>query len=395
MSFKPILPYRSNDMKKIRIALTVLILICVGGTLAMAEKPFVFAHYYTWYTTKSAPDRTWGHWSTEKPSLLNPDGCDPEKVIFPPYIRQIDSCAYPLVGPYDSDDPEVVRWHMKLAKAAGIDALLVDWWGTGSWQKPSGLTHDAFVNAVLPIAEEEGMKVCLFDESPQFVGDLETVKKWAVQYLTQFKDSPAYLRIDGKPVYAMYQTPAGRLTPETATEIHDYVEKQVGPVYWIVDRILCRATNEGLQLYTPDEWLALDWVDMFMGYSTFGIIRMYKYEEISPLFERVVKQIQDAGHKVLLPVHPGHNNSKIATEPWVMPRENGDTFRGYLKAAEEAGADSIGITSFNEWPETTVIEPARTWADPYQYLKIYADWKGHDFTIPEEIDRIKNPPGLE
>ena len=78
-----------------------------------------------------------------------------------------------------------------------------------------------------------------------------------------------------------------------------------------------------------------------------------------------------------------------------MPREDGGTFRGYLRAAKETGADYVCITSFNEWPETTVIEPARTWLDPYQYLKILADWNGVDFKKPEEPDRIKSPETLE
>jgi hypothetical protein len=31
---------------------------------------------------------------------------------------------------------------------------------------------------------------------------------------------------------------------------------------------------------------------------------------------------------------------------------------GYLRAAIDAGADAILLTSFNEWPETTVAEPS-------------------------------------
>ena len=45
----------------------------------------------------------------------------------------VSSCAeaYPLAGVYDSDDPATVRRHIRLAKAAGIDGFLVDWWGPG------------------------------------------------------------------------------------------------------------------------------------------------------------------------------------------------------------------------------------------------------------------------
>jgi hypothetical protein len=38
------------------------------------------------------------------------------------------------------------------------------------------------------------------------------------------------------------------------------------------------------------------------------------------------------------------------------------------------------LTSFNEWPETTVVEPSSSWSDPYLYLRIAAEWKGVAFT---------------
>ncbi len=372
--------------------------LMTGQSAGVHQKPFVMAHYYTWYTTGTGPHAHWGAWGKSEPSLYHPQGASPERVLFPPYVREISSCAYPLVGAYDSDDPEVVRWHIRLAKAAGIDAFLVDWWGPANWQKPSGFTHDVFVKTVLPIAEEENFKVCLFDETPQFAADLSDVKNWIVTYLNQFKDSPAYLHFEGKPVYGIYQHPVGSLTPESATELRDYVEQGVGPIYWIVDKMLCRAVppeKGDFDLYVPDDWLALSWVDCFMGYSTFGIVRRYEYEDVRRMFGNVVNQVHDKGHKMLLPVHPGHNNSKIATEPWVMPRRDGQTFSDYLRAAEETAPDFIAVTSFNEWPETTVIEPSRSWADPYQYLKILAQWKSIQFIQPEEPRRVTNPEILE
>ena len=62
-----------------------------------------------------------------------------------------------------------------------------------------------------------------------------------------------------------------------------------------------------------------------------------------------------AGKQVLLPVHPGLDNSKFNPKPYVIPRREGQTLRDFFRAADEAGADLIAITSFNEWPETTVI----------------------------------------
>jgi hypothetical protein len=50
-----------------------------------------------------------------------------------------------------------------------------------------------------------------------------------------------------------------------------------------------------------------------------------------------------------------------------MPRRDGQTLRDFLRAATDAGADYVMVTSWNEWPESTVVEPSSSWPDPYQY----------------------------
>lgn len=65
-----------------------------------------------------------------------------------------------------------------------------------------------------------------------------------------------------------------------------------------------------------------------------------------------------------------------------MPRRDGETLRDYLRAATDAHADAILVTSWNEWPETTVVEPSSTWEDPYGFLRILAAWRGIAFEPP-------------
>lgn len=363
-----------------------------GATRAgRVDKPMLIAVYYTWYTTGTGPHGRWGSWGHAGESLLAPGGADPDRVLFPPHLRDIASCAYPLAGLYDSDDPEVVRWHIRLAKAAGIDAFFVDWWGAAGWQDPPGFTRDVFAEVVLPLAEEEGFRVCLFDETAQFVEDFEEVKRWAAEYLGRFKDSPAYLHIDGKPVYGVYQVPfAPRLRPEQAVELRTYVEERVGPVYWVFDKI-ANGTNPvsgGYGFMIPEEWLALDGIGAFMGYGTFSVQRIHTHEALAPQYAALARQVHGAGRAAFLPAHPGHDNSKLQQEPYVIPRDDGATLRGYLRAAEEARADAVVLTSFNEWPETTQVEPAMTDDDPYLYLRILAEWKGRRFRQPPEPARV-------
>jgi len=294
---------------------------------------------------------------------------------------------WPLAGLYDSDDREIVRWHIRLAKAAGIDALLVDWWGPGSWEQGVPcLTQIAFEDVILPIAKEEGFKVALLDEPVQF-RPLAESKEWVVTYLKKYKDHPAYLKIDGKPVYYIYQVAFDpSLTPEKFAELKTYVEERVGPVYWIVDAI----SNSNNDFRIPEPWRPAAGLDCFSFYGTFSIFREYDCGFLTERYSRVVRQAHAAGKKMCVPVHPGHDNLRVGNpNHFEMPRQDGETLRGYLKAATGAGADFVMVTSFNEWPESTVIEPSSSWSDPYQYLKILADWKGVKFKAPKEPKSVQ------
>lgn len=351
------------------------------------KKPLLFANYYTWYVAGSGPHQIWTHWVRHPVAdAMNLEAKRTGQVVQSLKPDEIASVLWPLAGLYDSDNPEVVRWHIRLAKAAGIDALLVDWWGPGGWQRVPGLTKSVFEDVVLPIAAEEGFKVALLDEPVQF-RPLEESKQWVAEYLGKYKDHPAYLKIDGKPVYYIYQVAFDpSLTPEKFEELRAYVENRIGPVYWIVDAI----SNSNDDFRIPAQWRPAAGIDAFSFYGTFSIFREYGYKYLADRYARVVKQAHDAGKKMCLPVHPGHNNLRTGNPShFEMPRNDGQTLRDYLQAATGAGADYVMVTSFNEWPESTVIEPSSSWKDPYQYLKILADWKGVKFRQPDEPACVK------
>ena len=43
--------------------------------------------------------------------------------------RQIAAHYYPLIGPYDSADRDVIEYHLLMMKLSGIDGVLIDWYG--------------------------------------------------------------------------------------------------------------------------------------------------------------------------------------------------------------------------------------------------------------------------
>ena len=77
-----------------------------------------------WFVAKPYSG-SWGwHWTMNhfNPEVINGNG-----------QRQIASWYYPQIGPYDSADPAVLEYHVLLMKLAGIDGVIVDWYGQDNY----------------------------------------------------------------------------------------------------------------------------------------------------------------------------------------------------------------------------------------------------------------------
>jgi hypothetical protein len=369
-------------MKKRKHTLALFIALIFAPVIALSaadapKRPLLLANYYCWYHDSQHLKRTFQHW-TYPASATNALAKQAQRSGEPPP----NSVFRPLVGLYDSADPLIAEWHVQLAKAAGIDVFLVDWWDT----------HNALDQnvdrGIVAAASKHGFKFALLDERAQFHQKFEDYQVMLARALKRYKDHPAYLRLEGRPVVYLYQVAAKpSLGAAQFPLLKRHVEAEVGPVYWIVDKIAhdAKAANAGdhdRDKRIPADWLATPGVDSFAFYSAFSNFRAHEYDVLAGRYRYLTKLAHDAGKKMLLPVHPGHDNSHFVDKPYVMPRRGGQTLRDYLRAAADAGADYIMVTSWNEWPESTVVEPSSSWPDPYQYLKILAEWKGVSFTAP-------------
>ena len=350
-------------------------------------RPLLLANYYCWYHDGRHPQRPFLHWTYEA-SHGNPPALAARKPGEPPP----NSAFRPLAGLYDSADPAIAEWHVLLAKAAGIDAFLVDWWDTHQ-------DLDRNVDrGIVAAAGKLGFKFALLDERAQFHQNLAEYQAMLARGLKRYKDHPSYLRIDGKPVVYLYQVAAEPgLTADEFPPLKKHVETSTGPVYWIVDKIAhdAGAGDPAREKCIPTGWLAMPGVDSFAFYSTFSHFRGHDYQALAGKYRHLTKLAHDAGKKMLLPVHPGHDNSRFSGDPYVMPRRDGGTLRDFLRAATDAGADYLMVTSWNEWPESTVVEPSSSWPDPYLYLKILAEWKGKEFVapvLPASLKEDREPP---
>ncbi len=136
-------------MKYPRLQFLILALLCLATAAEAASKPLL-VYYMPWYVAKPY-SANWGwHWTMNHfdPDAFNASG-----------ERQIASWYYPIIGPYDSADPAVLEYHVLLMKLAGIDGVIVDWYGPDNYLD-YGINNDRTA-AVLQFARKAGLKFCL------------------------------------------------------------------------------------------------------------------------------------------------------------------------------------------------------------------------------------------
>src|SRR6266850_1366716 len=110
--------------RKLLTVLVLLAFVLIAPRPVHAAPKSVMVYYMPWFTAKPYSD-TWGwHWTMDH---FNPD------VVGASGERQIASWYYPLIGPYDSSDPAVLEYHVLLMKLAGIDGVIVDWYGSADY----------------------------------------------------------------------------------------------------------------------------------------------------------------------------------------------------------------------------------------------------------------------
>ena len=88
-----------------------------------------------------------------------------------PAFKSTMADIHPVIGPYDSCDPEVIAAPMDQCKRAKLDALAVSWWkgkNNASWLQ-SGTNHqganqDDILDAVMTAGYERGIRATIILE---------------------------------------------------------------------------------------------------------------------------------------------------------------------------------------------------------------------------------------
>ena len=148
--------------RRILLLATVSLLLAAIPRETQAASKIVMVYYMPWFSAK--PDsQTWGwHWTMDR---FNPDTTNTLGQ------RQIASWYYPLIGPYDSSDDAVLEYHVLLMKLAGIDGVIVDWYGSADYLD-YGINNRATMK-LFGFTRKAGLKfaVCYEDQTIQHLID--------------------------------------------------------------------------------------------------------------------------------------------------------------------------------------------------------------------------------
>ena len=167
--------------------------------------PRILAHYMPWYMAKPfSPGWGW-HWTM---GTFDPEGQKDGQAT-------LASHYHPIIGPYDSGDPDVLEYHALLMKLAGIDGVVVDWYGTVD-HLDYGLNHRNCASFV-DQAARTGLTfaICYEDQTiPRLVKDgrlgpgkrVEHARTEIGWLREHWFARPAYLKVGGRAGLALVRT---------------------------------------------------------------------------------------------------------------------------------------------------------------------------------------------
>src|SRR5712692_9868049 len=285
--------------------------------------------YYPWYgTPTSTANGGWRHWDQGGHT--------------PPF--DIGASYYPLRGAYSSTDTAIVDPQMAEIAAAGVNQVIVSWWGQGSYE-------DQALPFIQRAAAAHGLDVAIHFEP---YGSRSTTGPADV----------AYLKARGISVFYAYR----------ATNLNSS--------FWAA----IRAQNPTITMFAngSPSYIKAGQGGLVNFALLGGFDGIYTYDPINfsgsdfgPLCALArANRLQCAPS-----VAPGFDGTRATSISTVRDRFGGATYDSMWIGAIAAAPEVVTITSYNEWHEGSQIEPAKPFCNP-NTGQCYSNYTG-DFGIAD------------
>jgi hypothetical protein len=256
--------------------------------------------------------------------------------------------------PYVSRDRSVMGRHIEQAQRAGIDALVVAWYG------PDGATNQTEPNlaALLDEAAARSFKIAvLFESDSPFMPGVEKVTGGLAHLLGVHVNHPAYLRVDGRPVVFFWRPTL------YSVETWASVRGQVDPgrsALWVSEGV----DTSYLSVFDGHHLYSNTWTPPASLVAT---------NQKFAARVAAMRSALGADRLWVATVMPGYNDVKIRPATgFATDREGGAYYERAWQAAIDSTPRWIVVNSFNEWPEGSYIEPSSAFGD--RFLALTATW---------------------
>jgi hypothetical protein len=332
----------------------------------------VYAHYMGWFKS----DTSWAHW---KWAGHNPGIVSNGK-------RQIAAIHYPLIGPYSSNDSDLIACHLLQMKATNIDGIIIDWYqkddlvdsATNAWfnlveQWRRKYSLDSSYFGVALMVDDEPYRRTPIDQRVSamaaninyLIAKYYSSHSAAIRFKglplifyfpkTSIEDSAKFvfsaddwLRIKSmldKPIYLVFRDPRSEFKetmnssyPWISVAAHDSVDWGEAYLRWYYEELRWLTTGQG--------WANLDY-RIGIAYPGFNDNGVYGWTD-----------------------NPANTRKMLRRDP-----QNIETFDktwnildSFNSARPEFQYKRMQIATFNDWNEGTEVEPSVE--DGHSYLKL-------------------------
>lgn len=301
----------------------------------------IFTHYMPWFQSP-AVSGYWGwHWTMNH---FNPENMDATG------RREIASHYYPLIGPYDSRDPAILAFQVEQMRLAGVDGVIVDWYGTEAfWDY--GLINEA--TALLQTAiQSAGMDfvICYEDQTVMHMvsnGHLQPSQALShgVSVMSSLRDTymtnPSYYRVDGDPLLLCFGPQYFTQAADWQTLFSPFTAE---PCFITLDSRLSPVASGAFPW--PPMWASVDGVLSAAALDNY----LTNFYAASFSHEFPVASSFAAFHDIYAEAGVGESYGYL--DP-----AGGDVFELTLARAAASQAQVIQLVTWNDYGEGTMLEP--------------------------------------
>jgi hypothetical protein len=311
-----------------------------------ADSKIVMVYYMPWYTARPYGG-SWGwHWTMDH---FNPD------MVGATGERQIASWYYPLIGPYDSSDPAVLEYHVLLMKLAGVDGVIVDWYGSANFLD-YGVNNQATMK-LFQFTRRAGLKfsICYEDQTIQHMIDgnylpaadaIFHAQQEMLYLQTNFFSDPSYLRLKGQPVLLNFG-PQHFMMNSNWVDVFSVLAATNQPAFFTEDNRLPVGTG------------AFSWPPMWMSQApgTGGVLSGAALKGYLADFDQKAGAWPAFISSAFPRFHDIYQRAAMRNYWGYLGDRHGDTLRETLSRALTNASAIVQVVTWNDFGEGSMVEP--------------------------------------